>query len=112
MHLRQCVLCHCKFAVLVTTLVAMLGLLWLPCVAVLSILMFLVLNIVHDKSFLMTFVHAVVLALLAWLVWTIFVYPHYVSPLRHLPTPGGNHWLWGHGLKLMREPQGQASREW
>lgn len=90
----------------------MLGLLWLHFATSFFVLLSFGLNFVHDKPLIMPFIHAGSLALLAWLVWTIFIYPHYVSPFRHLPTPGGNHWLWGHGLKLMREPQGQASREW
>ncbi|KAJ6445853.1 cytochrome P450 97B3 [Purpureocillium lavendulum] len=39
--------------------------------------------------------------LLAWLLWTTLVYPHFTSPLRHLPTPPGAHWLFGHGPKIL-----------
>lgn len=49
---------------------------------------------------------------LGWAVWTTFIYPFYISPLRHLPMPKGNHWLWGHGIKLLREPQGNPSKQW
>ncbi|ENH63244.1 Cytochrome P450 97B3, chloroplastic [Fusarium oxysporum f. sp. cubense race 1] len=42
----------------------------------------------------------------------IFIRPRFISPLRHIPTPGGNHWLWGHGMKLYREPYCSPVREW
>lgn len=50
--------------------------------------------------------------LAAWSVWYMFVYPHYLSSLRHLPQPGGSHWLLGHGRKIAAEPNGQPAREW
>ncbi|KAI8409300.1 hypothetical protein FOFC_09136, partial [Fusarium oxysporum] len=42
----------------------------------------------------------------------IFIRPRFISPLRHIPTPFGNHWLWGHGMKLYREPYCSPVREW
>jgi hypothetical protein len=50
--------------------------------------------------------------LLAWGVWRLFIYPHYVSPLRHLPQPSGGHWLFGQGLKIIKEPTGAPANEW
>ncbi|KND89536.1 Cytochrome P450 [Tolypocladium ophioglossoides CBS 100239] len=47
-----------------------------------------------------------------WGIWTTFVYPHFMSPLRHLPQPKGSHWLLGHGRKLISESPGAPLREW
>ncbi|PHH87440.1 hypothetical protein CDD83_8871 [Cordyceps sp. RAO-2017] len=47
-----------------------------------------------------------------WAVWSTFVYPHLLSPLRHLPTPAGAHWLLGHSRKLVGESPGAPLREW
>lgn len=52
------------------------------------------------------------ICILWWAIWTTFIYPFFISPLKHLPMPKGNHWLWGHGMKLLREPQGNPSKEW
>ncbi|UNI21044.1 hypothetical protein JDV02_007072 [Purpureocillium takamizusanense] len=50
--------------------------------------------------------------LLAWLLWTTLVYPHYTSPLRHLPTAPDPHWLFGHGPKILAANPGASLREW
>lgn len=50
--------------------------------------------------------------LVAWGVWSTFVYPHFVSPLRHLPQPGGAHWLLGHGRQIMSGSTGGPLRQW
>ncbi|KJZ76346.1 hypothetical protein HIM_04428 [Hirsutella minnesotensis 3608] len=34
--------------------------------------------------------------LVIWGLWSTFVWPHYMSPLRNLPHPGNSHWLLGH----------------
>ena len=47
-----------------------------------------------------------------WGIWTTFVYPPFVSPLRHLPLPEGSHWLLGQGRKLMSESPAAPLREW
>ncbi|XWW96138.1 hypothetical protein V2A60_004109 [Cordyceps javanica] len=41
-----------------------------------------------------------------------FIYPFYVSPLRHLPSPGGRHWLMGHMPQLSKSAPGECSRTW
>lgn len=61
--------------------------------------------------------YAVILAtfffeLVVLIIWKVFLYPYYFSPLRHLPMPRGGHWLWGHGMKLQNESQGNPSKEW
>ncbi|KAJ4272064.1 hypothetical protein NW762_000774 [Fusarium torreyae] len=51
-------------------------------------------------------------SLAAWGVWAIWIYPLFVSPLRHLPGPSGNHWFMGQAKKIMAEPSGVPMREW
>ncbi|GJN73187.1 cytochrome P450 97B3 [Purpureocillium lilacinum] len=50
--------------------------------------------------------------LLAWLLWTTLVYPHYTSPLRRIPTAPGAHWVFGHGPKILAANPGASLREW
>lgn len=68
---------------------------------------------VHSKMF---FAKASGMAFLlggfAWGVWWTFVYPKFLSPLRHIPSPPGKHWLWGHAFKIIAEPSGQPARTW
>ncbi|XP_044724797.1 cytochrome p450 domain-containing protein [Hirsutella rhossiliensis] len=47
-----------------------------------------------------------------WGVWSTFVYPHFVSPLRHLPQPEGAHWLLGHGRQIIGKLLGGPVRQW
>lgn len=47
-----------------------------------------------------------------WGIWAVWVYPLFVSPLRHLPEPSDNHWLWGQFKKIIAEPSGRPMREW
>ncbi|ETI19320.1 hypothetical protein G647_09152 [Cladophialophora carrionii CBS 160.54] len=52
---------------------------------------------------------------LQWLVcafYSIFIYPHYTSPLRHLPTAQGGSRIFGHWRTLLREPSGIPQRRW
>lgn len=46
-----------------------------------------------------------------WLIWGSFIYPNFVSPLRNLPTPGGQHWLMGHTMPFMAQ-NGRCARAW
>lgn len=43
--------------------------------------------------------------------WFALVYPHYLSPLRKVPTVGGGHWLLGHSKKFL-SPHSEPTREW
>ncbi|RDA95936.1 hypothetical protein CP533_5897 [Ophiocordyceps camponoti-saundersi (nom. inval.)] len=54
----------------------------------------------------------VALWLVAWAIWTTFVYPHLVSPLRRLPEPEGAHWLLGHAARLLGPSAGGPLRDW
>ncbi|KAF4977395.1 hypothetical protein FZEAL_6072 [Fusarium zealandicum] len=47
-----------------------------------------------------------------WSVWAVWIYPILASPLRHLPEPSDNHWIWGQGKKIFRHPSGVPMREW
>ncbi|POR36285.1 Cytochrome P450 78A3 [Tolypocladium paradoxum] len=50
--------------------------------------------------------------LFMWAVWSTLIYPHFVSPLRHLPQPKGGHWLAGHGLESWRQGPGVLAKKW
>ncbi|ODA79668.1 hypothetical protein RJ55_05262 [Drechmeria coniospora] len=45
---------------------------------------------------------AVLCLLSAAALYSTFLYPHVLSPLRRLPEPAGGHWLLGHGLDIDR----------
>jgi hypothetical protein len=45
-------------------------------------------------------------------LYNAVLYPRFFSPLRHIPTPPGAHWLSGHTRKIMKEPSGYPAREW
>lgn len=47
-----------------------------------------------------------------WVVWAIWIYPLFVSPLRHLPEPSNNHWFLGQAKRIFAEPSGLPMREW
>ncbi|KAK2606476.1 hypothetical protein QQS21_003169 [Conoideocrella luteorostrata] len=44
--------------------------------------------------------------------WRIFIYPRFFSPLRHIPTPPGGHWLWDQTRQILKEPSGIPMRNW
>ena len=44
--------------------------------------------------------------------YRVFIYPHFCSPFRYLPTPGGGHLIFGQWLKILSEPVGEPHREW
>ncbi|KAF7555624.1 hypothetical protein G7046_g6516 [Stylonectria norvegica] len=65
------------------------------------------------KSFLLVrFVGLWLVGFVLWVFWAIWVYPLLVSPLRHLPQPKDNHWLYGQGRRIVAEPSGIPMREW
>lgn len=45
-------------------------------------------------------------------VYTVVIYPHYVSPLRTIPTVPNGHWLYGHGKLIDSEHTGIPMRRW
>lgn len=70
-------------------------------------------QVVRTKTLLAKASVVVLIAeVILWAIYWTFVYPHFVSPLRHLPQPGGNHWLFGHARKLLAEPSAHPARYW
>lgn len=45
-------------------------------------------------------------------MYKVLIYPFYVSPLRHLPIPPNRHWLFGHGLVILREKNSDPAKRW
>lgn len=45
-------------------------------------------------------------------LWASFVYPFFLSPLRHLPQPKQTSLLFGQFLRIIREPTGIPHQEW
>ncbi|CAM1506733.1 Fc.00g063740.m01.CDS01 [Cosmosporella sp. VM-42] len=76
----------------------------------------LVLNWAKQEGFkwslLGFFVVLWLVGIVLWAIWAIWIYPLFVSPLRHLPQPSGNHWLFGQFKRIMAEPSGIPMREW
>lgn len=63
--------------------------------------------------FAWTFVGAYLLQCLSFGIWSIFLYPFYFSPLRHLPQPKtGNTFLLGQFPRITREATGKPALEW
>lgn len=65
-----------------------------------------------NKSFTAT---AVVLFCLQWLVYgvyTVLIYPFFLSPFRHLPQPKGGSLFNGQWTTLIKEPSGIPMRRW
>ncbi|RCI13656.1 hypothetical protein L249_5579 [Ophiocordyceps polyrhachis-furcata BCC 54312] len=52
------------------------------------------------------------LQFLAWGIWHMYVYPHFASPLRHLPQPRQGHWLYGHRNGLHPGDIGLDAKKW
>jgi len=64
------------------------------------------------NPFVWTFVRTIAANLLFFLVYRIFIYPFFVSPLRHLPGPNGGLPFLGNGLVLFSKPPGQDFLKW
>ncbi|KAH8124244.1 hypothetical protein ACSS6W_006962 [Trichoderma asperelloides] len=50
--------------------------------------------------------------LFLYAIYELFLYPNFFSPLRHVPTAPGGHWLLGHGKQVMAAKPGAPLREW
>ncbi|KAH7330478.1 cytochrome P450 [Rhexocercosporidium sp. MPI-PUGE-AT-0058] len=50
--------------------------------------------------------------LLILVVFKLYVYPFYISPLRHLPEPKGAGWLWAHASQIRKNHNGAPYRRW
>ncbi|RYP68909.1 hypothetical protein DL770_008367 [Monosporascus sp. CRB-9-2] len=50
--------------------------------------------------------------IVCWVVWVVLLWPKYFSPLRDLPEPSGNSFLFGQLHRIRKEPTGIPHREW
>ncbi|KAI1280220.1 cytochrome P450 [Xylaria sp. FL0933] len=48
----------------------------------------------------------------AWVIWAVFLYPFYFSPLLHLPEPNGGSCWNGHFKEIRKQPSGIPMRHW
>ncbi|KAK4612855.1 Cytochrome P450 monooxygenase ptmK [Fulvia fulva] len=58
------------------------------------------------------FVRLAILQLVLYAVYTWFIYPFLLSPLRSIPGPGGGKFLIGNGLATFERPAGQSFLKW
>ena len=58
------------------------------------------------------FVQAYLVQVTGWVVYSMLLYPHFLSPLIGLPEPGGNHWFMGQFKRISNEITGMPMREW
>jgi len=49
---------------------------------------------------------------LLYQLYSILVWPHYISTLRHLPQAPNAHWFWGQTKRVLAEPSGRPMRDW
>ncbi|KAK5994841.1 Cytochrome P450 monooxygenase ALT8-like protein [Cladobotryum mycophilum] len=69
------------------------------------------LNRLTDLSLRQTSLLALFVVGISWVVYRSFIYPFYLSPLRHIPTIPGCP-LWGHTIERFRRERGLWEREW
>ncbi|GAB1203073.1 hypothetical protein APSETT445_001699 [Aspergillus pseudonomiae] len=53
-----------------------------------------------------------VISTIAWLIWTVLLYPKVSSPLRRFPGPKDSHFFHGQLWRILSEPVGSPMREW
>jgi hypothetical protein len=58
------------------------------------------------------FVAAWTIQLWLWALWAVVLYPHYLSPLRHLPSPPGGSYFNGQFKRISAEPSGVPMIDW
>jgi hypothetical protein len=63
-------------------------------------------------SYLGTFVQLWFLQFFLWAVYHILIYPNFVSPIRHLPSPPGGSWWNGQYARIAAEPTGTPMIDW
>ncbi|RYO91664.1 hypothetical protein DL762_002102 [Monosporascus cannonballus] len=61
---------------------------------------------------LSTFATTWAFQVVCWAVWAVLLWPRYFSPLRDLPEPSGNSFLFGQFHRIRTEPSGVPHREW
>ncbi len=60
----------------------------------------------------LSFAALFILQISVWGGWYMFIYPFYISPLRHLPTPPGALPLIGHSYSALAKGVGVSARHW
>jgi hypothetical protein len=65
-----------------------------------------------NVAFATTFAGAWAIHLLAWVVWTVILYPKVFSPLRGLPEPKNSSWFMGQYRRIAAEPTGIPMLDW
>ncbi|KAH7397318.1 cytochrome P450 [Pyrenochaeta sp. MPI-SDFR-AT-0127] len=68
--------------------------------------------IIFPRSYFWNIVALFLIHIFAQLVWSIFVYPLFLTPLRHLPQPPDPHFLLGHFKRIFKDPSGEPQRDW
>ncbi|RYP51964.1 hypothetical protein DL768_002760 [Monosporascus sp. mg162] len=63
-------------------------------------------------QFLGSFAATWTFQVVCWAVWSVLLWPKYFSPLRDLPEPSGNSFLFGQFHRIRKEPAGIPQREW
>ncbi|KAG9777901.1 hypothetical protein KCU88_g4385, partial [Aureobasidium melanogenum] len=63
-----------------------------------------------NLSLTKAFIYMAVLNLVLWFVYIVAIYPNFVTPLRHLPTPKGANPIFGHVRSQFTSPRGEDYR--
>jgi hypothetical protein len=63
-------------------------------------------------SYTWTAIAIFLLEFLSYELYRILLYPHFFSPLRHLPEPPGSSFFYGHWREILTEPGGSPHRRW
>lgn len=63
-------------------------------------------------SYFGTFTLLWFLQFVGWAFYKVILYPHYLSPLRHLPGPDDNSWWNGQYARISKEPSGRPMIDW
>jgi hypothetical protein len=63
-------------------------------------------------SYLGTFAQVWIVSFVVYAFWKVILWPKFVSPLRHLPSPTGGSWWLGQFPRILAEPSGAPMREW
>lgn len=58
------------------------------------------------------FVKACLVQFSGWVVYSVLLYPHFLSPLIGLPEPDGSHWLMGQFKRISKETTGMPMLDW
>jgi hypothetical protein len=45
-------------------------------------------------------------------LYALYIYPLFLSPLRKAPSPPYGHWLWGQSRNIIRSEAGILQRQW